>query len=145
MRYSGDADLITRILGRNRFGNVAEQLLLYRQHSRQLTSHNNSRRKQDILVMKSRLFQRLFAEAPVDLSQRYDDIKFSTRLSWRSRRAAKREILRLIDAIDAENWVESSEKPILMAEMNRYLEGRLPRRVQQFLHWRRHRFGRLWR
>ena len=142
MRYSQDAELITRLLGRTRFANIAERLLLYRLHGGQQTFDNNPKRRQDIRVMKTRLFERLFAEAPDDLIQRYDDIKFSKRLSWRSRGAAKRDIIRLIDAIDAMNWVEPSEAPLLVAEMNRFLEGRLPRLAQQFLHWRRHHFGR---
>lgn len=143
MRYSQDADLITRFLGRARFANIAERLLLYRLHSGQQTSNDNPKRRHDVRVMKTRFFERLFGEAPADLIQRYDEIKFSRRMNWWSRRSAKRDIICLLDAIDSTNWVEQSEAQLLVAEMNRFLEGQLPRRVQRFLHWRRHHFGRL--
>ena len=63
------------------------------------------------------------------------------KLSWSDRRAAKRDLRRLIDALIAHGWVEPADKPLLVDEMNRRLELASPRRWQQFMHWRRHRLG----
>ena len=38
MRYGDDADVMTRLLGKTQFTNIAEFLYLYRQHTDQLTS-----------------------------------------------------------------------------------------------------------
>ena len=141
MRYSADTDLTTRLLGRTRFANIAERLLLYRIYEGQQTSHENPKRRRDIQLMKERQFERLFGDAPPGLVRRYDQLKFAKRLSWGERRAARQELARLIDAIVDRNWVRPSEKPELVHAMDHFLESALPRRVQQFLHWRRYRLG----
>ena len=140
LRRSIDCDLMTRLLGRTQFTNIAESLYLYRQHAGQLSSHTDARRNQDRMTVRQRRLERLWGEAPRDTVERLARVHPWSRLSWRERRAAKRDILHIVDSIIAAGWVDPAEEPRLIAAMNTRLERVSPRLWQMFCHWRRHRF-----
>ena len=142
MRYCSDCDLMARLMGRTYFTNIAECLYLKRRHLGQLTSHRNPRRDQDHLLMCTRRLERIWGEAPKDTLDRFAKIKPWSKLSWSERRAAKRDIKRLIDSMIAENWIEPGDRPLLIAVMNRKLERASPRLWQMFCHWFRYRIRR---
>ena len=139
--YASDCDLMTRMLGRASFANIPECLYLYRQRPGQRTSHVNPRRKHDDFLVRQRRLERIWGEAPMDALERLARVRAGSKLSWRERRAAKRDIKRLIDSFIAARWVDASERPLLIAVMNRRLEQVSPRLWQIFCHWRRHHFG----
>ena len=141
MHYSGDCELMTRLLGRTMFANIADFLYLYRRRSGQRTTHDNPKRDRDMLSTRQRRLERIWGEAPLETLERLARIKPWSKLSWRERRAAKRDIIRLIDSIIAAEWIEAGERPHLIEAMNRRLERVSPRIWQMFCHWRRHHFG----
>ncbi len=141
MRYSADSDLVTRLLGRTIFANIAEHLYVYRRYPGQLTSHDNPISDKSSLLARKRRLERIWGEAPMDALERLALVRAGSKLSWRERRAAKRDIKRLIDSLIAARWVDASERPLLIAVMNRRLEQVSPRLWQIFCHWRRHHFG----
>ena len=141
INYSPDCDLITRMLGRTMFANIPEFLYLHRRRPGQRTTHDNPRRDQDIVLVRQRALERIWGEAPLDSIDRLARLKPWSKLSWGERRAAKRDILRLIDAFIAAGWVEPGDRPMLIAAMDRKLENVSPRLWQKFCYWRRHRFG----
>jgi len=140
-QYSADRDLMTRLMGRTKFANIPEILYIYRRNEGQQTSHDNPRRGQDGLLTRVRRLERLWGEAPMESVERLARVRPWFTLSWRERRGAKRDIKRLIDAMIAAEWVDASERPHLIALMNRRLEQASPRLWQMFCHWRRHHFG----
>ncbi len=142
MHYSGDCELMTRLLGRTMFANIADFLYLYRRRSGQRTTHDNPKRDRDMLSTRQRRLERIWGEAPLETLERLARIKPWSKLSWRERRAAKRDIIRLIDSMIAAEWVEAGDRPHLIGAMNRRLERVSPRIWQMYCHWRRHRFGR---
>ena len=135
-----DMDMILRLMGRTRFANIAEGLYLYRMH-RQPTATAQSERKRHAELIRQRRLERLWGEAPDASLVRFNRLYRSHKLSWKERRAAKRDLRRLIDAMLAKNWVEPADMPLMIADMNRRLEQVSPRLWQKFCHWRRHRFG----
>jgi len=142
LRYCVDSDLMTRLLGRTRFANIPEPLYVYRRRQGQSGARNDPQRHHDMLLVRKRRFERLWGEAPIDSIDRLARIKSWSKLSWRERRAAKRDIIRVIDSMIAAGWVEAGERPHLINAMNRRLERASPRLWQMFCHWRRHHFGR---
>ena len=141
INYGSDCDLMTRLLGRTMFANIPERLYLHRRRPGQKTSHDNPKRNQDIVVVRQRALERIGGEAPLDSIDRLARIKPWSKLTWRERRAANRDIVRLIDAFIAAKWVEPGDRPLLLAARDRRLELVSPRLWQMFCHWRRHRFG----
>ncbi len=141
LRYGADGDLLTRLMGRARFSNIPECLYICRRHGRQLTAELGDRRRHDMLLVRARRFERLWGEAPKEVLDRVAKVRPWSKLSWRERRAAKRDLTSLIDSLVAAKWVEPGERPLLVAAMNRRLEQVSPRLWQMFCHWRRHRFG----
>ena len=141
LQYSSDRDLITRLMGRTQFANIPEILYIYRRNEGQLTSHRNPRRERDGLLTRVRRLERLWGEAAMESVDRLGRIRPWFTLSWSERRAAKRDIRRVIEAMIAAEWVDASERPHLIALMNRRLEQASPRHWQMFCHWRRHHFG----
>ena len=139
--YSTDRDLMTGLMGRTRFANIPEILYVYRRHEGQLTSHSNVRRDQDGLLTRVRRLEKIWGEAPMDAVGRLAKIRPWFTVSWYERRAAKRDIIRLIDSMIEAEWIDASERPLLIAQMNQRLESTMPRSWQMFLHWRRHHFG----
>ena len=142
LRYGSDSDLLTRLMGRTRFTNIPECLYIYRRHGRQLTAEKGEKRRHDMLLVRARRFERLWGEAPEEVLDRVAKVRPWSKMSWRERRAAKRDLIRLIDSLVAAKWIESGERPLLINAMNRRLEQVSPRLWQMFCHWRRHHFGR---
>ena len=92
--------------------------------------------------MVARFLARLWGEAPPETVDRFVQAHRGwDKLSWRERRAAKRDILRLIDSMIAANWAKPADRGCLIDAMNRQLEQTSPRLWQMFCHWRRHHFG----
>lgn len=145
LRYLSDCDLMTRLMGRTLFANIGKPLYVYRRHEGQISSDINIRRKQDLFVMRKRQLERIWEEAPPEKVERMARIRPWHSLSWSERRAAKRDIRRLIEAIIVADLVDASERSLLIALMNRRLEEVSPRIWQMFCHWRRHHFGQLGR
>ena len=73
--------------------------------------------------------------------QRFRRLKYKHKLNWSDRRAAKADMKRLIETLFERQLVDPSDRPQLMAEVNRRLEQASPRLWQMFCHWRRHHFG----
>ena len=141
INYASDCDLITRMLGLTRFANIPECLYLHRRRPGQRTSHVNPRRKHDDFLVRQRRLERIWGEAPMDALERLARVRAGSKLSWRERRAAKRDIVRIIDSIINAGWVEASERPLLNQALNQRLERVSPRIWQMFCHWRQHNFG----
>ena len=143
MGYAADSDMVIRLMGRTRFANITERLYIYRRHEdHSLSSQRNAKRDHDVLLMRTRRFERLWGEAPPETLDRFAKLRPWAKLSWRERRAAKRDLKRLIESMIAAGWVEPSDRPLLLAEMNSRLEQASPRIWQKFCHWRRHHFQR---
>ena len=142
IRRSIDCDLMTRLLGRTQFSNIAECLYLYRQHAGQLSTHTDARRNHDRMLVRQRRLERIWGEAPLETLERLARVRPWSKLSWRERRAAKRDIIRIIDAMITAEWVEAADRPQLVAAMNRRLERVSPRIWQKWNHWYRFRIQR---
>ena len=139
-RRSGvDTELFCRLLCETqiKFANLPENLLLYRRHEQAISFDQNKRREADCRVQ---MFERLWDEAPERTIDRFYRLRIGQKLSWADRRAAKRDLLWLIDSMIARNWVEPEDKHLILHEMNRRLEQASPRLWQQFSHWRRKHF-----
>ena len=141
LTHCGDCDLMTRLLGQTKFANIPEYLYIHRRRPGQMTSLVSSKRDHDAALTRERRLQRILGEAPDGTWERMERLRRWSKLSWRERRAAKRDIKRLIDAFIAAGWVEAAEKPHLLAIMDRWLELVSPRLWQKFCYWRRHNFG----
>ena len=72
---------------------------------------------------------------------RFRRLRHRQKLSWSDRRAAKKDLKRLIETLIERQLVEASDKPLMVAYMNRRLEQASPRLWQKFCYWRRYRFG----
>ena len=93
-------------------------------------------------MARQRRLERIWQEAPPATVDRLASVRPWSRLTWRERRAAKREILRIIDAMIAAEWVEAADRPLMIAAMNRRLERVSPRLWQKLCHWYRYRVQR---
>ncbi len=142
LRYSDDSDLMTRLMGQLRYANIPEFLYVYRRHPSQHTAQQNDRHRDDMLRVLQRRYERIWGEAPLPAIERIGRIKPWSKLTWRERRWAKRDIERLIDAMIAADWVDAVDRPLLIAETNRRLETVSPRLWQMFCHWYRYRVRR---
>lgn len=143
-RRAGEERYLTwRLLSQEKltFANLPEQLLLYRRHKSSL-SHNQDRQLQaeryDVLA---RMLSQLWDEAPPDTLERFLRLRLHQRLGWLDRRAARTDILRLIDSLISHKLIDAKDRPLLQAHMNRCLERSTPRRWQQFRHWWRLHIG----
>ena len=54
LRYGADCDVMTRLLGRTRFANIAEHLYVYRRRPGQKTKHDNPKVDHDLLLVRHR-------------------------------------------------------------------------------------------
>ena len=72
---------------------------------------------------------------------RFRRLRLQHKLNWSERRAAKEDLKRLIESLIEQKMVDPSERPLLIADMNRRLEQTSPRLWQKFCHWRRLHFG----
>jgi len=145
-RRSGEErELYWRMLWdtRTRFANLTEKLYSYRQHGASFSANRDARLKAETLDARTAMLRQLWHEAPAATVRRFEDMALGRMLNRRERRAAKRDMNRLIEALLANKLVTPDEMPQLVAGAKRRLEGTLPRRLQMLLHWRRHRLRRL--
>ena len=91
---------------------------------------------------RARLLERLWGEAPRETLVRFERMRMNAKLGWRERRAASRDLARLLDAMISAGIIDAADRAMVAAHLQRRLEGTMPRRWQMFLHWRRRRFGR---
>ncbi|MCY3779182.1 MAG: glycosyltransferase family 2 protein [Chloroflexi bacterium] len=144
-RHLDDLYLYFRLLADTqiRFANLREVLVLYRIHplgkSRSLTAERRAVLRQPQL----RSLKLLGGERPEATVERFERLRANEKLGWADRRAAKRDITRLVESMIAHSWVDADDRPLLIDAMNRHLEQASPRLWQQFCHWRRHHFPRL--
>ncbi len=124
-----------------RFANLLTPLYIYRRHEASLT-HTHTWPSTASVEARRRALELLWGRAPAGTLERFTDVHFGEKLARSERRAAKRDLMRLIDAMIAADWVDAGERGLMLAEMNRRLEGTLPRRWLLLLHWYRHRIQR---
>lgn len=127
-----------------RFANLAEILYVYRQHEQSFSANRDRKLQAETDEIREHMLRQLWGEAPEETLIRFHRMALGGKLGWAERRAAKKDILRLIESLISYDLVEASDRQLLLAHMNRRLEGTTPRLWQKFLHWRRHRLGRLW-
>ena len=114
-----------------RYANLPQELYIYRKHDGQIGA---SPRAQDVwVVLMKRLLRQLWGEAAEASFYRMNRVRRLDKLSWRERRAAKRDIMRLIDSMIAANWAKPADRGCLIDAMNRQLEQTTPRLWQMFL------------
>ncbi len=143
LRHSIDLDLSCRLLWHTsiRFANLPEHLFLYRRHERAVTIADAGESQALERNFRARLLQHLWGEVSPGVIDRFQRLRFQHKLGWAERRAAKRDLRRLIDSLIVHSRVDPGDRAILIAAMNRRLEQASPRLWQQFCHWRRHRLG----
>lgn len=149
VRRCQDMEFYLRLLRNTRikFANLPETLYVYRVHQQQKSSYQRGslqvEKNAECVAHRDRALECLWNEKPdAALSDRFFRLRVGHKLGWADRKAAKRDIIRLIEAMLATGWVERGDKPPLYAAMNQRLEQVSPRLWQQFCHWRRHRFAR---
>ncbi len=144
-RRSGEErELYWRMLWdtRTRFANLNEILYFYRQHENSFSANRDARLKAETLDARAAMLRQLWGEAPEATLRRFEFMALGRKLNWLERRAAKRDMFRLIEAIVSEELVEPDDLPVLAGAVKLRLEGTMPRQWQKFLHWRRHRLRR---
>ena len=139
-----DLELVARLLHKTaiKLSILNEDLYIYRLYDHAKRKAPDTPIHNAYMELRRRVLASLWNEAPEASLGRLDDLRKRKRLSWAERRAIRRDLLRLIDSMIAANWVETNDRPVLVAEMNRRLEEASPRRWQQFCHWRRRHFTR---
>lgn len=139
-RTGEERDLTWRLLteGRMNFANLSEHLLIYRRHESSVSHNQDAGLQAERDEIRTRMLRELWGEAPSDTLLRFRQLGLYRKLSWAERRAAKRDILRLIESLIATELVDARDRPQMLAHMNRRLESTMPRQWQKFLHWRRH-------
>ena len=133
-------ELLSRLLCETGVANLPESLYLYRRHDGQWGSTPQGRR--DWAELMRRMLFRLWGEAPQASFDRIMRVRWLEKINWQERRAAKRDIKRLIESMITANWIEEEDRAYLIDVMNMQLERTSPRLWQMFCHWRRHHFGR---
>ena len=143
LRYGEEGDLFARLIiqTRIRFANLSEILYIQRQHDSNKSRNSVPVAARQRNVYARRVLNMLWDEVSDDTLSRFRRLRFKQKLNWSDRRAAKLDLKRLIESLIDRQLVEPSERPMLIADMNRRLEQASPRRWQQFCHWRRHYFG----
>jgi len=144
MRHGEEADLFVRLLlqTRIRYANLSQILYIQRWHD-----SNTSSQSVPVAAIQRNAYARrslnmLWDEVTDDTLMRFQRMRRKQKLNWSDRRAAKKDLKRLIESLIDHQLVEPSDRLLLIADMNRRLEGASPRLWQMFCHWRRHHFGR---
>ena len=137
-----DLELVSRLLQETpiRFSNLPENLYIYRRHEQLRSKSPGSIPYVASLELRKGVLKRLWPEAPEDTLKRLLQLRRGGQLGWAERRAAKRDLFRLVESMIAANWVEPEDRPLLISAVNGRLEQASPRLWQQFCHWRRHHF-----
>lgn len=144
-RAVDDLDLLARLFSQTdiQLANLPDFLYLYRRHELARQKHRGSMVKTQDRLLKRRMLAILWDDVSEEVLDRFHQLRLLKNLGWRERKAVRKDLRRLINAMISEQWVNPGDKSLLVAEMNRRLEQASPRRWQQFCHWRRHRFPRL--
>ena len=139
-----DLDLSMRLLWNTpiRFANMPDTLMLYRRHDSAMTVASLAEFNPGERKIRACMLHRLWGEAPEDALDRFQRLRYQHKLGWAERRATKKDLRRLIESLIRHNLVESGDRSLLLAAMNRRLELASPRRWQQFMHWKRRHFRR---
>ncbi len=148
---ASDNEFYTRLIWKCgiRYGNVPEILYLYRKHEGSLSyvfGDNLAEAGAEIECDKRRALEVLWGEVSDETFESHDCLHPSSfptwvKLSWRERRRSRRNMYRLIDSMIAAQWADAEDRAALRLEVDKRLEKTMPRRWQQFLHWRRKRIG----
>ena len=135
-----DPELLARMLNDTsiRFANLPDFLYLYRKYDRDPFPGAVAEEER----LKRLNLKRLGIPEHEVTIDRLTKLRPFHRLSWADRRLTKRDLMRIIDGMVAQEWVEPGDRPLLVAEMNRLLERASPRLWQMFCHWYRHRIKR---
>ena len=125
---SPDLDLSLRLLWHTpiRFANLPDILFLYRRHDGAKTIARAEESDAPERELRERMLQRLWADVPPRTVDRFQLLRFQHNLGWAERRAAKKDIRRLIDSLIGHGLVDPGDKALLIAEMNRRLEQASP-------------------
>ncbi len=141
LRFMEDRDLIARLIWRRsiRFANLPDYLIQYRQHDSQGSRRQDPLSRRQFDYQRWRFLESLGCDEPAETQRRMQSLKPHRKLSWSQRRQVKRDMRGLIQTLIALGMVDESDKPLLVAVMNRRLERASPRLWQKFCYWRRHR------
>ena len=142
-RSAPDFELFLRMVWENgiRYANLPTLLYLYRRHEASISHNRQSWPSPGATLARSRALELLWGEAPKGTVDLFMKVRPGMKLSWQERRLARRDISRLIESMVDANWVGQGERPLMLAEMHRRLEGTTPRFWQMFLHLWRYRIG----
>ena len=138
-----EGDLFARLLvqTRIRFANLSETLYVQRLHDSNSSSSSSSRAARQAFTYRRGILSALWDEVTDDTLTSFRRLRLQHQLNWSERRAAKEDLKRLIESLIEQKMVDPSERPLLIADMNRRLEQTSPRLWQKFCHWRRLHFG----
>ena len=143
LRYGEEGDLFIRLLFQAgiRYANLPEILYLQRLHDSNKSADSVPVAARQNNAHIRRCVKPLWGDVSDAALKRFRVLRHRQKLNWSDRRAAKKDLKRLIETLIERQLVEPSERPMLIADMNRLLESASPRLWQKFCHWRRHRFG----
>jgi len=143
LRYDEEGDFFARLLiqAGMRFANIPEILYLQRQHDSNKSSAGASVADRQINASSRRHLSLLWDDVADSTLARFRRLRHRQKLNWSDRRAAKKDLKRLIETLIERQLVEASDRPLLVAYMNRKLEDASPGLWQKFCYWRRHNFG----
>ena len=138
-----DFELFLRLVWEKaiRYANVLTVLYIYRRHESSVSHGEKTWPPPAETQARRRALELLWGEAPEGTLERFMDVHFGVKLSWRERRLARRDFERLIVSLIEADWIEQVDRSLLLADMHRRLEKTTPRLWQKFLHWWRYRIG----
>ena len=132
-----------------RYTNISEVLYLYRVHGA-----NSGDDPRNVPSYEERIEWPKREAAFMFLGEMSDEIYRSIsllrpsqfpnwiKMSLRERLRTRRNVYRLIDAMIEKNAIDAADRDALREEVDKRIEKTMPRRWQQFIHWRRKRLGR---
>ena len=144
-RINPDLELSMSLLWASsfKFANLPEKLYIYRRHDRALTTVQRAAVSANVRKLRGQALQRLWQGVPDETLDRFQALRRQEKLSWRERRAARKDLYRLVESLIAHILVSAEDRDSMLDAVNLRLEQASPRLWQQFCHWRRHRFPRL--
>jgi len=124
-----------------RFANLTEILYIQRVHDNNTSNLAISEDNRAAMDDTRRQLRRLWGGVCDDTLSRFRSLAMYEKLSWSDRRLAKRDIKRIIETLVERGYIRPEEGSNLLAVTNLRFESELPRRWQQFCHWRRKWLG----
>ena len=140
---SADFEFFLRLVWEKdiRYANLPALLYVYRRSDASIARQSRTQPRPGSVKARREALEKLWGEAPPETLDRFDDVQPRTKLSIRQRRIIHRDYMRLIDSMIERGWVDQADRPLLIEEANRRLEGTSPRLWQMLLHWKRRHFG----